>query len=101
MQQLIIQSIPQSILPTILQSILQSILQRILKEYLTVESMGLHDLGAARKSGECTWGNWRYREQRASNIKREEVSVRATTELVYMHLTEKQNGLLILMGETN
>ena len=36
--------------------------------------MGLHDLGAARKSGECTWGNWRFREQRASNIKREEVS---------------------------
>ena len=41
---------------------------------LILQTMGLHDLGAARKSGECTWGNWRFREQRASNIKREEVS---------------------------
>ena len=35
--------------------------------------MGLHDLGAAKKSNYCTWNNWRHRREWRAEIEREQV----------------------------
>ena len=36
--------------------------------------MGLHDLGAAKKSNYCTWNNWRHRrEWREENVREQVV----------------------------
>ena len=37
--------------------------------------MGLHDLGAAKKSNYCTWNNWRHRREWREEITREQVSL--------------------------
>ena len=57
--------------------------------------MGLHDLGAAKKSNYCTWNNWRHRREWRAEIEREQV-VKFFLILVHEFHSDKPEPLVNL-----